>query len=176
MWRGGMMDRASFAIIPDDPSLGLRPARPIDEQFIRHLFEQVSTGQFTGTGLSGPILGQVIAQQFRSQAAGYAMQFPEAISLIVTRNGTSIGRLLLHCASERWHVIDVALLPAECGRGAGTAIFDALEAIARQRGAGALTLSVLTNNLAARRFYARQGFIETGPVGAAHFAMKKDLV
>ena len=170
-----MIDGAPLDIVPDDPALRLRPASPIDEPFIRHLFEEVRTGQFTATGLSGPIVGQIIAQQFRGQAAGYAAQFPGAISLIVTQDGTAIGRLLLHCESEHWHIIDIALLPADCGRGAGTKILDALEASARQQGLGALTLSVLADNSAARRFYLRQGFAETGPAGAAHIAMRKDL-
>jgi len=170
-----MIDRASPDIIPDDPALRLRPAGPIDGAFIRHLFEQVATGRLTATGLSGTIVSQVIAQQFRSQAAGYAAQYPGAISLIVTRDGTAIGRLLLHCAGLRWHIVDIALLPDDCGRGAGSKIFDALEASARRWGVGALTLSVLASNVAARRFYARLGFAETGPVGAAHIAMKKDL-
>jgi len=170
-----MIDGAPLDIVPDDPALRLRPASPIDEPFIRHLFEEVRTGQFTATGLSGPIVGQIIAQQFRGQAAGYAAQFPGAISLIVTQDGTAIGRLLLHCESEHWHIIDIALLPADCGRGAGTKILDALEASARQQGVGALTLSVLADNSAAHRLYLRRGFAEMGQAGAVHIAMKKDL-
>ncbi|MEY9413788.1 ribosomal protein S18 acetylase RimI-like enzyme [Bradyrhizobium japonicum] len=171
--RDVMIDGAPLDIVPDDPALRLRPGSPIDEPFIRRLFEEVRTGQFTATGLSGPIVGQIIAQQFRSQAAGYAAQFPGAISLIVTQDGNAIGRLLLHCESEHWHIIDIALLPA--GRGAGTKILDAFEASARQQGVGALTLSVLADNPAAHRLYLRRGFAETGQAGAAHIAMKKDL-
>ncbi|MGY8704937.1 GNAT family N-acetyltransferase [Bradyrhizobium sp. 18BD] len=170
-----MIDRVSLDIIPDDPALRLRLAGPIDEPFIRHLFEQVRTGQFVATGLSGPILSQVIAQQYRSQAAAYAAQFPDAISLVVTRDGTAIGRLLLHCTRERWHIVDIALLPAESGCGIGTKILDALETSARERCVETLTLSVLADNLAARRFYLRQGFNESGQAGAAHIAMRKDL-
>ncbi|MET4035270.1 hypothetical protein ABIB94_005968 [Bradyrhizobium sp. JR7.2] len=87
-----MIDGAPLDIVPDDPALRLRPASPNDEPFIRRLFEEVRTGQFTATGLSGPIVGQIIAQQFRGQAAGYAAQFPRAISLIVTQDATAIGR------------------------------------------------------------------------------------
>lgn len=171
-----MIADISFDVAPDDPAPRLRPAGPVDEPFIRHLFEEVRTGQFTATGLSGPIVSQIVAQQFHSQVAGYAAQFPGAISLIVTQGETAIGRLLLDCTSERWHIMDIALLPAECGRGAGTKIMEALEASARRRGVGALTLSVLASNLAARRFYLRQGFAETGQAGAAHVAMRKDFV
>ena len=169
-----MIDGLSLDIVPDDPALRLRSVSPIDASFIRHLFEQVRTAQFTATGLSGPIVRQIVAQQFRSQTTAYATQFPEAISLIVTRDGTAIGRLLLHCTDERWHIVDIALLPAECGCGIGTKIIDALEASARSRGIVVLTLVVLTSNPGARRFYQRQGFDQMGPAGA-HIAMRKDL-
>jgi ribosomal protein S18 acetylase RimI-like enzyme len=160
-------------IVPNDPALRLRPAGPADESFLRHLFQEVRKGQFPG--LSGPSLDQLIALQFRSQSAGYAAQFPDAISLIVMERATAVGRLLLHCTSESWHVIDIALLPADSGRGFGSKIFDALEASARGRGVGELTLMVLANNPAARRFYARRGFVENGPAGGAHVAMRKTL-
>jgi ribosomal protein S18 acetylase RimI-like enzyme len=171
-----MIDCAPLDLVPNDPDLRLRPTNPSDEPFTRHLFREVRGGQFVAAGLSGPILEQVVEQQFRSQAAGYAAQYPDAISLIVTRNETAIGRLLLHCASERWHIIDIALLPDDCGRGLGSEIFDALEASARQRGIAALTLTVLSGNSAAHRFYLRRGFAEIGEAGAAHIAMRKDLL
>ncbi|MBR0705502.1 GNAT family N-acetyltransferase [Bradyrhizobium liaoningense] len=170
-----MIDGISLDIAPDDPALRIRSDSPIDAPFIRHLFEEVRTAQFTATGLSGPIVRQIIAQQFRSQMAGYAAQFPGAISLIVTRDRAAIGRLLLHCARERWHIIDIALLPADCGRGAGTKIVEALGTGARRQGVPALTLTVLAGNQAARRFYQRQGFADIGPVGGTHVAMRKDL-
>ena len=170
-----MIEAALLDIVPTDPALRLRPASAADEAFIWHLFDEVRRGQFAATGLAGPVLDQIVAQQFKSQTAGYVAQFPDAISLIVTRDTTSVGRLLLHCASERWHVIDIVLLPADCGRGLGSAIFDALEASARARGIGALTLTVLASNLGAHRFYLRRGFAEIGSAGGAHIAMKKDL-
>ncbi|WBL82430.1 GNAT family N-acetyltransferase [Bradyrhizobium xenonodulans] len=166
-------DGVPFGLVPSDPDLRLRPTNAGDEPFTRQLFREVRGEQFIAAGLSGPILEQIIEQQFRSQTAGYAAQFPGAISFIVTRNDAAIGRLLLDCASERWHIIDVALLPAACGRGIGTRIIEALEAGAGQRGVGALTLMVLATNGAARRFYLRQGFAEVGQAGASHIAMRK---
>jgi ribosomal protein S18 acetylase RimI-like enzyme len=166
---------APFDVVPNDPGLRLRPGNPSDASFTRQLFREVRRGQFIAAGLSGPILEQVLEQQFRSQAAGYAAQFPSAISLIVTRQDEAIGRLLIHRTSERWHIIDIALLPAECGRGSGTKILDALEASARQQGVAALTLTVLASNVAARRLYLRHGFTGSDHAYATHIAMRKDL-
>jgi ribosomal protein S18 acetylase RimI-like enzyme len=168
-----MIEGVSFDIVPNGSALRLRPAIPTDASFVRHLFGEVCRRQFLATGLSGPLLDQVIAQQFNSQSEAYAAQFPDAISLIIMQRAAVVGRLLLYCASERWHIIDIALKPADCGRGLGSEIIDALAASARQRGVGALTLSVLTGNLAARRFYLRHGFTETGQAGAAHIAMRR---
>ena len=173
--RDGMTDGALLDIVPNDPELRLRPAGPTDEPFLRNLFAEGRAEQFTAAGVSGPILDQVIAQQYRSQASGYAAQFPDAISLIVAESGSAIGRLLLHCASQPWHIIDIALLLADCGRGLGAEIIAAVVARARERGVSALTLSVLASNVAARRFYLREGFSETGKAGAAHIAMRKEL-
>ncbi|XUJ34072.1 GNAT family N-acetyltransferase [Bradyrhizobium japonicum] len=117
----------------------------------------------------------LLEQQFRAQSAGYAAQFPDAVSLLIVRRDEPIGRLILHCTAQRWHIVDIVLLPAERGHGLGTEVIDALEASARQQGVGALTLSVLGGNPAAHGFYLRRGFAETGQAGAAHIAMKKDL-
>lgn len=170
-----MIEGAPPEILPSDPRLRMRRAGPIDEPFIRELFREVLAEQFAGTGLPSPILEQVVAQQFRSQTVGYGAQYPDAISLIVMWQGTAIGRLLLDCAHDRWHIIDIALSPAARGCGLGSDVLAAVATDARQRGVEALTLSVLTNNWAARRFYARQGFAEIGQAGAAHISMKKIL-
>jgi len=94
---------------------------------------------------------------------------------LIVQQDEPIGRLILQCTAQCWHIIDIVLLPAERGRGLGTEIIDALEASARQQDVGALTLTVLATNMGALRFYLRQGFAETGEVGAAHIAMRKDL-
>ena len=81
---------------------------------------------------AGPQPSRRRAARWFAAAAALAMV---AISLIVMHDMTAVGRLLLHCADERWHVIDVALLPADCGRGLGSEIFDALEASSGLRSA-----------------------------------------
>lgn len=170
-----MADGMLVEIRPGHLDVQLRPTRQSDEAFVWRLFRDARAEQFEAAGVSGLLLEQVLAQQFRNQAAGYCERFPTAISMIITRCTTAIGRLLLHCTDEHWHIVDIALLSKECGCGFGTVVIEALEASARKRDVAALTLSVLASNLAARRFYLRHGFAESGPVGAAHIAMKKDL-
>jgi ribosomal protein S18 acetylase RimI-like enzyme len=166
---------SALRILPDDESLQLRPASPADQAFLRHLFGRIRGDAFGAAGLMGPMLERVLDQQFRAQSSGYSTQCPDAVSLIIVRGNEAIGRLLLHCASRHWHVIDIGLLPSDCGQGVGTKIINAVEAAARERSATLLTLTVLASNIAARRLYVRLGFIEDGESSPAHIEMRKHI-
>jgi GNAT superfamily N-acetyltransferase len=155
--------------------LAMRPIEPGDETFVRHLFKTARAVDFAAAGLPPAVLDTLLEQQFRAQSAGYAAQFPDASSLLIVQRDDPVGRLILHRTAQRWHIVDIVLLPAERGRGIGTRIIENLDASARQSSVGALTLAVLASNLAARRFYLRHGFVESGQAGPAHVAMRKDL-
>lgn len=173
---GASTARAPVAIVPADPDLQLRPAGTTDEAFFRHLFAATRAGAFMAAGPSGPMLAELLDQQFRLQVDGHRQLFPEAQIFAIVRQDDRIGRLVVHCAELRWHVVDIALLPARCGQGAGTAVMVGIAAAARMRGVGALTLTVLASNSGARRLYARLGFAETGAVaGSAYLNLIKRL-
>lgn len=122
------------------------------------------------------MLANLLDQQFRLQADGHKRQFPGASAFVIVRLDHPIGRLVLHCAELRWHVVDIALLPGCCGQGGGTAVMAGIETAARMRGLSTLTLTVLAGNLGARRFYGRLGFGETGAVaGGAYLNAIKRL-
>jgi ribosomal protein S18 acetylase RimI-like enzyme len=80
-----------------------------------------------------------------AQALGYAFARP----------GSAPEALAIERPLE---VETVAVLPTARGRGIGTALMDAVDAWARERGIEHLTLSVRTNNDGARRLYERRGF------------------
>ncbi len=173
---GTSIDRAPVAIVPDDPDLRLRAATSIDETFFRYLFAATRADAFAGAGLSGPTLEKLLDHQFRLQVNGHRQQFPDAQTFAITRQDRQIGRLVLYWTDLRWHVVDIALLPACCGQGIGAAVMAGIEAKARTHGAGALTLTALAGNLGARRFYVRLGFVETGTVaGGTYLNLIKQL-
>lgn len=155
--------------------LALRLTETGDEPFVRHLFTTARAESFAAASLPPAALDSLLEQQFRAQSAGYAAQFPDAVSLLIVQRDEPIGRLILRCMAQCWHIIDIVLLPAARSQGLGTTIIDRLEASARRRGVAALTLVVLVSNLGARRFYLRQGFAESGEAGAAHIAMRKNI-
>lgn len=72
------------------------------------------------------------------------------------------------------NVHDLAVLPAERGRGVGHALLTAVEARARARGCCKITLEVLEDNRRARSLYARFGLadVAVGSSAATRFLTK----
>ncbi|WP_456715279.1 GNAT family N-acetyltransferase [Bradyrhizobium sp. USDA 4353] len=138
-----------------------------DEPFLRDLFKSVKAAQLATAGLPSAMLDIVVAQQYRAQVAGYAAQCPAAQSLIILRDGSPVGRLLLDRTVTRWHVVDLALLPGARNAGVGREIMEAVAAAAREQGAGVLSLAVATSNEDAMRFYARLGFCDIADAATA---------
>ncbi|MGJ5204926.1 GNAT family N-acetyltransferase [Bradyrhizobium sp. HKCCYLR20261] len=160
-------------IVSPDARLRLRLAEAADEQFLRDLFRSVKGAQLAMAGLPPAMLDVVLAQQYRAQVAGYAAQCPAAHSMIILRDGSPVGRLLLDRAASRWHVVDLALLPGTRNAGVGREIMQSVATAAREQGADVLSLAVATTNEDAMRFYARLGFREIADdTSASHCRME----
>ncbi|MFB6200807.1 MAG: GNAT family N-acetyltransferase [Halorhabdus sp.] len=85
--------------------------------------------------------------------------------VLVARDGGLIGFVMFRNETGAYEqdvtrgVIDnVFVCPARRGEGVGTRLMDAAEAALAERGAELVTLSVLADNDAARRFYDRRGY------------------
>ena len=167
------MIEAAERIVPRNPATRLRLASAADESFIRHLFKTARAADFAAAALPETTLDTLLEQQYRAQAIGYAAQFPDAMSLLVLQRDQPIGRLMLLARNSCWHIIDIVLRPSGRGQGIGTDVLDAVALAATADGARELTLAVLFTNVAARRLYARLGFMETG--GDVHVTMAKRL-
>ncbi|MGJ4996308.1 GNAT family N-acetyltransferase [Bradyrhizobium sp. HKCCYLS3077] len=154
-------------IVSQDARLRLRLAEADDEPFLRDLFKSVKGAQLSAANLPEAMLDLVVAQQYRAQVAGHAAQCPAAQSLIILRDGSPVGRLLLDRVASRWHVVDLALLPGTRNAGVGREIMQAVAAAAQQQGAEVLSLAVATTNDDAMRFYARLGFCDIADAATA---------
>jgi len=158
-------------IVSKDVRLRLRLAEASDEPFLRDLFKSVKAAQLAAAGLPPAMLDLVLAQQYRAQVAGHAAQCPAAQSLIILRDAAPVGRLLLDRAASRWHVVDLALLPAARNAGVGREIMQAVAIAAREQGAAVLSLAVATTNEDAIRFYVRLGFCDVADGATASHRM-----
>ncbi len=91
---------------------------------------------------------------------------PGAFTLLILQGERAVG--LVTCfegfstfkCKPLLNIHDVIVLPSHRGRGIVGQMLDRVERIARERGCCKLTLEVLEGNEAARRAYAKAGFVD----------------
>ncbi len=134
-------------------------ARPIADQdlaFLQTLYASTRADEMAATGWPAAQCHEFLAQQFLLQHRYYREHYTDASFLLLTRGEAPIGRLYWREEGEQASLVDVSLVPAERGRGLGTALMHALIARAARRGQ-AIVLHVEPDN-PARRLYLRCGF------------------
>lgn len=108
--------------------------------------------------LADPAFALWIAEAPLGAPVGYALLGPATLAIVAGQparlDDLELKRIYM---LSRWH-----------GAGHGRALFDAVLAEARARGAARLLLSVYVRNAKARAFYARLGFL---PIGEAPFTV-----
>ncbi|PHV27644.1 GNAT family N-acetyltransferase [Janthinobacterium sp. BJB426] len=103
------------------------------------------------------VIEQLIAMQRRMQSHGYRQAYPHAVYLVLQHGTIPIGRLVLERQDQVLHLVDIAILPAAQGQGAGSAVLRGLQAQASAEQLH-LHLAVNKSNTAARALYQRLGF------------------
>lgn len=131
-----------------------------DQAFVRALYRG-SRGDLLQMQADPDFIEQMIAMQQRMQDQGYRQSYPQARHLMIERDGAPIGRLIVNPGAQALRVVDITLLPQAQGQGAGSAVLAGLQAHAAAR-QSTLSLGVNHANLAARRLYARLGFVADG--------------
>ena len=132
-----MTGRASAPVV--------RPAGPVDLAAV----ERIERACFSDPWSRGALFGELQAD---------AMRLP----LVAEIAGEVCGFLMAWRVVDQLHVLNIAAAPGVRRRGVGTALL--LEAARRARAEGLreITLEVRESNDAARDFYRRHGFAETG--------------
>ncbi|WP_299628630.1 GNAT family N-acetyltransferase [uncultured Tateyamaria sp.] len=132
-------------------------ATPAEADFLRRLFVEIETAAMP---VALPPLIQMLDQQHDSRMATYRQSFPQATDLIIRRNGTAIGRLMIDLTRRPIHGVDIAILPDWQSKGIGTAVLQAMCNTARAYGTD-VSISVIEGQ-PAQRLYSRMGFEVTG--------------
>lgn len=145
--------------------LGLRQATASDQPFIESLFHSTRENFYVAEQ-SPDYVRMVVEQQLVLQTQGYGAQSPDALTFIIDKQGTKVGRLVLDFGKNIAHIIDVALIKDVRSKGYGKAIIQAVQHIAQQQGLP-VGLSVEIQNLQARKLYLSLGF-QTHEQGASH--------
>ncbi len=108
--------------------------------------------------------GEPLAVDARDRLIAGLKATPGAFSIIARADGVAVG--LANCfmgystfaARPLVNIHDVIVLTAQRGRRIGQAMFAVIEAVARERGAGKVTLEVLEGNTRACALYASLGY------------------
>ncbi|MBV9761653.1 MAG: GNAT family N-acetyltransferase [Acidobacteriaceae bacterium] len=143
-------------------SFTLRPAQSADEDFLYRLYEATHGQQFSLLPLSPEHREALVRMQFQAQRTGYRQQYPASQDSIIEVNRESAGRVWLDDVSKsELHLVDIAILPGQQGRGLGAAVLQwILESAEASK--KAVSLYVARMNVRAIEFYRRLGFREIG--------------
>lgn len=144
-----------------ESGLGLRPMIDADLPFLGGLYASTRTEELAHVPWTEAQKAAFLDMQFRAQHAHYQANYPNALWLVIERDGEPIGRLYLVRWPRELRLIDIAILPQYRGQGVGTAILlDLFEDAADKP----VTIHVEKNN-PAMRLYARLGFRAIGEHG-----------
>ncbi len=156
-----------------EPKLALRPMLPADVPLIAEIF-RASIAELTGDDY-GAAQQEAWAAAAGDEAA-FGARLANAVTLLGTIDGSPVGFASL-AGGERLDMLYVH--PAAAGHGVGSMLLDALERLARSRGAPRLTAEVSDSAL---DFFRRRGFsprqrnsVPLGGEWLANTTMEKQL-
>jgi ribosomal protein S18 acetylase RimI-like enzyme len=152
-----------------------RPVEERDGAFLRRLFLEVRPELAL---LPPGVQDDILDLQLRGQRDQYAAAYPNARHEIITVDGVAAGRLIVTESATAVRIVDIAVSASHRGRGIASNALCAVTADAELLGV-AVTLSVWSANVDARRLYERLGFCEASGVrrgeGDGYIELRRDV-
>jgi GNAT superfamily N-acetyltransferase len=142
-------------------TVGLRPEQPGDETFLAEVYASTRQEEMDLTNWDAPTRAAFLDMQFKAMRRGYRTMYPKARFSVILLDETPVGRIVVDRAATEIRVVDIALLPAHCGRGIGTKLMrEVMDEAARS--AKPVRLCVFQGTRATG-FYLRLGFSMVEP-------------
>jgi len=142
----------------------LRPVQPADELFLFELYASTRADELAALAWDAATRQLFLRQQFQAQQAHYQSYYPTGDHQIICVAGVAAGRIYIERSVEKLHLLDIALLPAQRGRGIGGALMEVLLAETAQA-ALPVTLYVYRFDQRVLGWYERLGFAIIGDTG-----------
>ena len=139
-----------------DEKITLRPVQESDDEFLLKVYGSTREQELAQVPWTAEQKHQFVRMQWEAQKNHYAAQHPEARHEIICLEGIAAGRLYLDRSGEKFHVLDVTLLPEHRNRGAGSFLLGQIMAEAKEAGKP-VSIYVETFNPSLRLFQ-RLGF------------------
>lgn len=137
----------------------LRALHNADLAWLRDLYASTRQAEMVALPWDAASKRAFLDQQFLAQHEHYLTHFADADFLAVehAQHGP-VGRYYLQRQAPMHLIVDICLLPAVRGQGVGQALIGHSQLCAAAQGCG-MRLHVLDTNVAAKRLYARLGFV-----------------
>jgi len=137
--------------------LHIRPSNSSDEAFISQLYQSTRT-DLDMIDAEQDFIIALKESQLEAQTSSYAESFPNAMYFIIEYHDELIGRVILDFGTNEILLVDISLVPKAQGKGLGSAVIKSFTFCAEQIKAP-LKLSVMSDNVQAKRVYAKLGFV-----------------
>lgn len=112
----------------------LRAVQDSDSEFLLKVYGSTREQELAQVPWAAEQKQQFVRMQYQAQKSHYAAQHPHASHEIICLDGTDAGRLYLDRAGEKFHILDMTLLPECRNRGAGSFLLGQIMAEAKQAG------------------------------------------
>jgi ribosomal protein S18 acetylase RimI-like enzyme len=134
----------------------LRPVQDSDDEFLLKVYGSTREQELAQVPWTAEQKQQFVRMQYEAQKNHYAAQHPHASHEIICLEGDAAGRLYLDRTGEKFHILDITLLPEHRNRGAGSFLLGQIMAEAKEAGKP-VSIFVETYNPSLRLFQ-RLGF------------------
>lgn len=143
--------------------IALRPVTAADEGFLRAVYASTRAEELLVTPWTDEQKAAFCDMQFEAQRDHYARAYPGAAHDVVVVDGEDAGRLYVWRRPGDIRVVDIAILPAFRGRGAGGRLLS--DILAEARAASATVTIHVEHQNRAKHLYERLGFVGVEDTG-----------
>ncbi len=144
--------------VPLPHGMSARPAGAADKDFLAKMFRD-NRDDLRMADAEKDYIETVIEMQLEAQQGGYGQQFPNAIYLVLEKNGSRIGRITLDIGPVELRLVDLDFIKKAQGKGYGSSILLWLMKAAAQT-KRPLLVPARRDDFSMTRFLAKYGFVE----------------
>ncbi|WP_262690041.1 GNAT family N-acetyltransferase [Kordiimonas aestuarii] len=135
-----------------------RPARASDKDFLAKMYRD-NRDDLRMADADTDYIEMTIEWQLKAQKGGYGQNFPDAIYLILEKNGTRIGRITLDINPVELRLVDLDFIKKAQGKGFGSSILLWLMKASAQT-KKPLLVPARRDDFSMAKFLAKYGFVE----------------
>jgi ribosomal protein S18 acetylase RimI-like enzyme len=144
-----------------------RPVTAEDEPFLRHLIIATLAEELAAWAWPEAIRDQLLEMQYRIRRQGIDANYPGSDRSVIFTEGQPVGWIVVTWSAKDVHIVEIAVLPEQRGKGIGTRVLGDVITEAVHRGIPARLQVNVTNR--AIGLYGRLGFVRTGGDEVQHF-------